>query len=117
TDDYFFHTQGDLKKVASFYDLIQIGEQDCILAMFYDRSKEKELEAERSILISKLEMQNAESETLRESLASIVGTFQFEEIVQRILDQIRRVVPYDTASVWKVEGNLQKLIAGRNLPD
>jgi PAS domain S-box-containing protein len=116
-DDYFYHTEGNLKQVASFYELIQIGEQDCILAMFYDRSKERELQEERERLIGELEIKNAESETLRQSLASVVETFQFEEIVEKILDQIRRVIPYDTASVWQVENNIQTLIAGRNLPD
>jgi PAS domain S-box-containing protein len=74
------------------------------------------IESERERLIQELEIKNAESETLRESLASIVGTFEFTEIIQRILDQIQRVVPYDSASVWRLEGNLQKFIAGRNLP-
>ncbi|NTW09054.1 MAG: PAS domain S-box protein [Anaerolineaceae bacterium] len=74
------------------------------------------IEAERESLIRELAAKNAESETLRESLASIVGTFESSEIIQRILDQIRRVVPYDSATVWRIEGNLQKYVAGRNLP-
>ena len=44
-------------------------------------------------------------------------TFEFSEIIQRVLDQIQLVVPYDSASVWRVDGNLQKFISGRNLPD
>lgn len=77
----------------------------------------KSTEMQREALIRELEVKNAESETLRESLASIVGTFEFIEIIEHILDQIRRVIPYDSASVWRVEGSLQKLIIGRNLPD
>lgn len=68
-------------------------------------------------LIRELEEKNAESETLRESLASMVSTIEFSEIIQRILDQIRRVIPYDSASIWRVEGDMQKFIGGRNLPD
>lgn len=74
-------------------------------------------EWQKETLIRELEAKNAESETLRESLAVLVGTLEFEEVIQNILDQIRRVVPYDTASIWRVEGDLQKLIAGRDLPD
>jgi PAS domain S-box-containing protein len=70
----------------------------------------------REDLIKKLEEKNAEAETMRESLASIVGTFEFSEIVHRILDQIRRVVPYDSASVWRLEGDTQIFIGGRDLP-
>lgn len=68
-------------------------------------------------LIRELEEKNAESETLRESLASMVSTIEFTGIIQQILDQIRRVIPYDSASIWRVEGNLQKFIGGRNLPE
>nr|MDQ3006171.1 PAS domain S-box protein [Chloroflexota bacterium] len=234
-DDHFYHTDGSLKQVISFYELIQIGEEQCILSMFHDMSVQKntlqalqkseariralleampdmifelstdgvyvdfipapdsktllppqdflgrnireimppevassalfaiqrahetgqlhafgyqlpiggetrsyearvmalpgknvitivrevtlqkQLEKDREDLISELEIKNAESETLRESLASIVGTFEFTEIINRILSQIKRVVPYDTASVWRVEGKQQILIAGVGL--
>ncbi len=116
-DDYFYHTDGSLKNVMSFYELIQIGDQKCILSMFHDMSTQKQLETERENLIRQLGAQNAESETLREGLASILGTFEFSEIVQHILDQIHRVVPYDSASIWRLERNIQKFISGRNLPD
>ena len=76
----------------------------------------KVAEGQTEELIKELEARNAESETLRESLASIVGTFEFDEIIEHILDQIRRVIPYDSASVWRVDGSLQKLMIGRNLP-
>ena len=71
----------------------------------------------RGNLIEELEQKNAEAETLREGLASIVGTFEFEEIIHQVLEQIRRVIPYDTASVWKFEGGQQFIIAGVDLPD
>lgn len=236
SDDYFYHTDGGLKQVISFYELIQINHADCILAMFYDMSAQKRtmlalqesearlrallsafpdmilelsvdgvilsvappkgfeaamppdrftgrhireifaesvvaqtifaiqrafesnqmnvfefamtmggenrimesrllsssastvlmlvrditqrkwIESEREKLIRELENKNAESETLRESLESIVGTFEFSEIIQRILEQIQRVIPFDTASIWRVEGNQQFIISGINLP-
>src|SRR5215207_6332174 len=236
SDDYFYHTDGSLKQVISFYELIQIGEEQCVLSMFYDMSVQKltlqalqkseariralleampdmifeistdgtfvdfipsrdarsllppqdflgrnireimppevassalfairrahetghlhafeyqlpgggetrsydarvmalpgknvitivrevtlqkQLEKDREELINELEIKNAESETLRESLASIVGTFEFTEIINRILRQIKRVVPYDTASVWRVDGLQQIIIAGVDVP-
>ena len=80
------------------------------------RTRRRWADLEREKLIDELEARNQESETLRESLASIVGTFEFSEIIQRILEQIRRVIPYDTASVWTVEGDRQLLLSGVNLP-
>jgi PAS domain S-box-containing protein len=235
-DDYFYHTDGSLKQVISFYELIQINHEECILAMFYDMSAQKKtmvalqqsearirallsafpdmimelsvdgtivsmvppkeyeavmsaelltgshirqvlpetataqtifaiqravesgqmhvfefemnmgslsrimearlltiststvlmlvrditqrkwIETERENLIRELEIKNKESETLRESLASIVTTFDLEQVVQRILDQIKFVIPYDTASVWRVDDGWQTLILSRDLP-
>jgi signal transduction histidine kinase len=71
---------------------------------------------QRKALIDELEEKNAVAEILRESLASIVGTLEFNEIIQRILDQIGRVIPFDSASVWRFENKKQRLITQRNLP-
>ena len=81
-----------------------------------DISKRKQADIERELLINELAAKNAESETLREGFATIVGTFEFSEIIQHILDQIKRVIPYDSASVWAWEGGRQKFISGRDLP-
>lgn len=86
------------------------------LMMVRDITQRKWVEREREKLISELEERNKESETLRESLAGIAGTFEFQGIIQQVLDQIRRVIPYDSASVWRVEGDRQKFISGRDLP-
>ncbi len=74
------------------------------------------IEHDRENLIHQLRIQNKESETLRESLAGIVGMLEFSQIIETILDQIKRVVPYDSASIWRVEDRVQKFIAGRNVP-
>lgn len=87
-----------------------------LLMLIRDITQRKWVDAEREQLIGELEIKNRESETLRESLASIVGTTEFTEIAQRILKQIKRVIPYDTASIWTVDGNHQILITGVGLP-
>ncbi|MCC6261630.1 MAG: PAS domain S-box protein [Anaerolineales bacterium] len=111
-----YYPDGSYKPVIAFYELIQLEDQDCVLAMFYDVSAQKKLEAERKNLISQLELRNHESETLRKALAYLVETFEFDEIIQRTLDEIQKVIPYDSASVWSVEKDTQKLIAHRHLP-
>jgi signal transduction histidine kinase len=84
--------------------------------MIRDVSQRKWIEREREKLIQELEVQNQESETLRRSLASIAGTLEFTQIIDRILEEIRRVIPYDTASVWRVDGRSQYIISGVDLP-
>ena len=86
------------------------------IAIVREITTRKQIEQEREKFIRELEVKNEESETLRESLASIVGALEFAEIINRILAQIRRVVPYDTASVWRVDGKQQIIIAGVDLP-
>lgn len=87
-----------------------------VLMMIRDITQRKWIEKEREQLISELKLKNEESETLRRSLANIVGTFEFIEIIERIMVEIRHVIPYDTASVWRVEGNQQYIITGIDLP-
>ena len=89
---------------------------DTVLMMIRDVSQRKWIDQERESLINELEIKNVESETLHRSLASILSTLQFTEIIDRILAEIRRVIPYDTASVWQVEGNEQYIITGVDLP-
>ena len=89
---------------------------DTVLMMIRDVSQRKWVEQEREKLIQELEAKNAESETLRMTLASIVSTLEFTEIIDRVLEEIKRVIPYDTASVWRVEGRDQYIISGVDLP-
>ena len=89
---------------------------DTVLMMIRDVSRRKWIEQEREQLIQELETRNAESETLRTTLASIVSTLEFTEIIDRVLEEIKRVIPYDTASVWRVEGRDQYIISGVDLP-
>jgi PAS domain S-box-containing protein len=89
---------------------------DTVLMMIRDISQRKWIEQERENLIGELERKNAESETLRRSLASMVGTLEFTEVIDRVMEEIRRVIPYDTASVWRVEGRKQYIISGVDLP-
>ncbi|HMS01067.1 MAG TPA: GAF domain-containing protein [Anaerolineales bacterium] len=86
------------------------------LLILRNTSSSQRLAYDDENLIHELEVKNQESETLRESLAGIVGSLEFFEIIEKILDQIKRVVPYDSASIWRIDGRDQKLIAGRNLP-
>jgi signal transduction histidine kinase len=89
---------------------------DTALMLVRDITQRKWIETEREKLIQELELKNEESETLRESLASIVGTFEFDDIIHRIMIQIKRVIPYDTASIWRLEGERQVIIGGIDLP-
>ena len=71
---------------------------------------------QRKILIGELEVRNAESETLRESIAIVAATLERSEAVQRILEQLKRVVAYDSASVWLYQDDKAVMVGWNDLP-
>src|SRR5690606_41442376 len=75
------------------------------IIMVRDISQRKWVETEREKLINELEDKNAESETLRESMAIIVETLDENKAVSLILEQLEKVIPYDSASVQLLRGN------------
>jgi len=82
-----------------------------------DVTSRKEAEAEREKLIRELADRNAESETLRETTSIVTSTLDVNEAVNRILEQLKRVVPYDSASVWLYEGNMARMVGLDGLPE
>jgi signal transduction histidine kinase len=64
-------------------------------------------------LIAELEIKNAESETLRESVAIVAATLEKSEAIDRILEQLERVVPFDSASVQLINGSLLEIVSMR----
>ncbi|HET9913421.1 MAG TPA: PAS domain S-box protein, partial [Anaerolineales bacterium] len=86
---------------------------DTILVMIRDFTQRKWVEQEREKLIVELESKNKESETLRESVAIIAATLERSEAIGRILEQLERVVPFDSASVQLIDGNMLEIVSAR----
>lgn len=72
---------------------------------------------ERKRLIEKLEIRNAESKTLRETTVIVTSTLDVAEAVKRILEQLKRVVAYDSASVWLYKDNIARMVGEDGLPE
>ncbi len=72
---------------------------------------------ERQRLIEQLEIRNAESETLRETTVIVTSTLDVAEAVKRILEQLKRVVAYDSASVWLYQEKMAYMIGENGLPE
>lgn len=82
-----------------------------------DITDRKQAEEEREKLIIDLREKNAEAETMRETTAIVTSTLNISEAVQRILEQLKRVVAYDSASVWLYKGDEAQLVGGIGLPE
>jgi signal transduction histidine kinase len=91
---------------VTFADQVSIALENSRL--FTDLQVELE---ERQKLIAELELKNVESETLRQSTAIVTATLEQNETVTRILEQLERVVPYDSASVQLVDGDILQIVS------
>jgi PAS domain S-box-containing protein len=58
-----------------------------------------------------------EQETLREAALTLTTALERDEVVERILAQLQRVVPYDTASVLLRTEDSLDIVGGRGFPD
>ena len=88
-----------------------------IAAVVRDDTERRETEKERENLIAELEKRNAESESLRETATIVASTLEISDVVQRVLQQMKRVIDYDSASVWLYKGRYAYLVGGDNIPD
>jgi diguanylate cyclase (GGDEF)-like protein len=58
-----------------------------------------------------------EAETLRQAFASVTGTLNLDEAIHLILEQLERVVPFDSASIQLLRDNYLEIVGGRGWPD
>ncbi len=57
-----------------------------------------------------------EAETLREAAAALTSALDLERVLDNILTHLEQVIPYDSASVFLLEGNFLRAVAGKGLP-
>mgnify|MGYP005841718975 CR=1 FL=1 len=67
--------------------------------------------------LSQLEQRARESEVLREAGAAVIATLHPEEVIERILDELQKVVPYDSASVQLLKNGELEIVGGRGWRD
>jgi len=67
----------------------------------------------KSRLLEKAETRAREAETLRQASAAVVATLKRDEAIERILEELNRVVPYDSASVQLLLGNELEIVGER----
>lgn len=71
----------------------------------------------QNVELYELEYQRRQqAETLREVTFAVSSSLNLHEVLERILDQLRRVVNYDSAAIHLLEGNHRRIIAGRGFP-
>lgn len=71
------------------------------------------LALENARLYEQARHQMAEAETLRQVSSAVVSELDLEKVLNQILEQLEKVVPYDSASVFIVEGDFLQIAAAR----
>ncbi|HMU93844.1 MAG TPA: histidine kinase N-terminal 7TM domain-containing protein [Anaerolineales bacterium] len=74
-----------------------------LIALAFEKFKAMEYAQRRAVT----------SETLRKASAVVSGTLEMDEAVNHILEQLNRVVPYDSASIQLLDGNELEIVGGR----
>jgi diguanylate cyclase (GGDEF)-like protein/PAS domain S-box-containing protein len=72
---------------------------------------------QRARLLENAHRRAQEAETLRQASAAITTTLELHETFQRILEQLERVVPYDTASIQLLHPGYLEIVGGRGWAD
>ena len=58
-----------------------------------------------------------QAETLREVASIVSSSLNLHEVLERILDQLARVIKFDSAAIQLITGNYRRIIAGRGFAD
>ena len=72
---------------------------------------------EQTRLLEEERARRREAETLREATAAVTETLSLDERLRRILEQLDRVVPYDSASVQLLRDGYLEIVGGRGFPE
>jgi GAF domain-containing protein/two-component sensor histidine kinase len=72
---------------------------------------------ENARLFEETQQRALEQETLREAALTMTTALKRDEVVAHILAQLQEVVPYDTASVQLLRGDLLEIVGGRGFPN
>jgi len=84
-----------------------------ILEMLADQAA---IAVENARLYEAERTQRRQIEAIQSAVASLSQSLDLYEVLDRILTELRRVIPYDSAAVLLVEDSCLHVVAGRDLP-
>jgi len=68
-------------------------------------------------LIEAEQNRRREAETLRDVTTTLTSTLEIDQVFNRILEQLRRAIAFDTASVFLLEHDNARIVAASGFPD
>jgi PAS domain S-box-containing protein len=85
-----------------------------LVSLFADQAA---IAVENARLLEAEARRRREAETLRAATQALTATLDLQQVLQSILRELRRVVPYDSASVQQLRGNWLEIIGGHGFPN
>ena len=89
-------------------------EQASILSAFAHQAA---IAIENARLYEEAQRRRQETETLREAALALSAALDRGQVIERILTQLQKVVPYDSASVQLLQGDKLEIIGGWGFPN
>jgi PAS domain S-box-containing protein len=96
---------GILKTVRTLSYMITTAEGNMICTIMRDVTERKRAEEERKRLLASESQQRIISETLAEVTLALTSKTDISSVLEEILIQIRRIVPYETANIALLDGH------------
>ncbi len=86
------------------------------LALAESVARQAGLAIQNARLYADVRRQAEESETLRQAASAVISALDLNQVLERILIQMQRVLPYHSASIFLQEANGMRLMAGTGHP-
>jgi len=93
----------------------ELSEEDTETLMTF--ANQAAITIENARLYEETQQRALQQETLREAALALTTALDRNEVIGRILAQLQQVVPYDSASVQLLQGDMLVLIGGRGFPN
>jgi diguanylate cyclase (GGDEF)-like protein len=109
--------------LAASYGLVELGQSGVLnwatAGLILALSMVLGFQAFRSgrLALDQAEQGAKELDTLRQAGMAVTASLELEETIQRILEQLNRVVPYDSASVQVLRPGYMEIVGGRGWDD
>ncbi len=88
-----------------------------VMALVEQLAAQAAIAIENARLYQETQQRALEQETLREAALALTTALDRNRVIERILAQLQRVVPYDSASVQLLREDRMELVGGRGFPN
>ncbi|RME98637.1 MAG: GAF domain-containing protein, partial [Chloroflexi bacterium] len=95
----------------------EVGSHRYLVAVGVDITEQKNLLQERERLLAAEREQRERAETLYQATTAVTSALEVQEVLDNILIQLRRVLPFDSACVFLEQAEGLRAVAAQGLPD